>query len=105
MWNENEFPEWAAKEGGVNEFRYKIFQNWRMHHLTREEPQEGEEQVAHPMERFENWPYWMVLELCAVTFAAPMEYADLLTETENLLEAICDELDAKFSANESHVSQ
>lgn len=95
MWNEEEFPEWAIKEGGMNEDRYKIFQHIKAFQSTEEHPE-------HPMAYFGNWPYWLVLDLCNYVFGSPYDYQTFLFEIEGLLEAIVDELDRRYSENESN---
>ena len=102
MWNEAQFPTWAVGE----ETKYKLFQSWK------KEPFKvlGQDAVGspihqfHPMAEFENWPYWLILELARHIFwNDPFE--GLMLEPEQLKEAICDVCEEKFTNNEKQTFQ
>ncbi len=101
LWNEDICPEWAVGEG----VKHQIFQSWRQNPYKEiGKNEDGTPQYQfHPMSDFENWPYWLILELGQYVFKSE-PYADLLQEPEQFKEEICNIADAKYSNNEERTS-
>lgn len=102
LWNDAELPSFAIGE----EIKWQLFQSWRLNpYKILGKNDDGTDQMQfHPMAEFENWPYWLILDLCRYMF--PHDAFDgLLVEPEQLKEAVVDKCDVKFSDNEKQTFQ
>ncbi len=95
-------PTYAIGE----EIKWQMFQSWRTnpYKILGNNPDGSEQIQYHPMAEFENWPYWLILDLARYTFRHE-PFDALLIEPEQLKEAICDVCDSKFSDNEEQTFQ
>jgi hypothetical protein len=97
LWNETTLPVWAAGE----DVKHRIFQSWK-HNPQKVigKNDDGTPQYQfHPMAEFENWPYWLIIDLCRYVFRHE-HFTDLMKEPENLKESVCDFCDERFKENE-----
>ncbi len=102
LWNEAALPAYAVGE----ETKWQLFQSWRMKPYTviGNNPDGSQLLQYHPMSEFENWPYWMILDLARYVFRTE-PFDALLIEPEQLKEAVCDACDERFSDNEKQTFQ
>ena len=97
LWNETTYPKWATGE----ETKWQLFQSWRLN------PQKNLEDGTiqyHPMSEFENWPYWLIIDLCRYVFRRE-PFEGLMAEPDNLKETICDVCDDRYSNSEKQTFQ
>lgn len=102
LWNDVVLPSFAVGE----EIKWQLFQSWRTApSRVIGKNEDGTDQVQlHPMAEFENWPYWLILDLARYVFRhEPFE--GLLAEPEELKAAVCDVCDTRFSENEEQSFQ
>lgn len=97
LWSEEALPAWAAGE----ESKWQIFQSWKKNpYKVIGKNADGSPQYQfHPMAEFENWPYWLILDLARYVFKSE-PFDALLLEPESLKETVCEFCDERYRENE-----
>lgn len=98
LWNEPTLPEWAVGQ----EEKYRLFQDWkkRRYTTTDQTDEQGQPLVElHPFSFFQNWPYFLILELANLILGPRGDIGYLLSEPEQLkaeIVAACDQMYSDF---------
>lgn len=96
LWNEEQLPSWAGGE----EKKWALFQSWKKTPFKQVQDQYGNVQTKlHPMSEFDNWPYWLIVELIRY-IQLPQEYNMIFLESESLKKAVIDCCDVQYSEHE-----
>lgn len=98
LWNEGKLPEWAIGE----ERKYELFQDWKKNPFKETSVVfDGQPQVMlHTMSDFNNWPYWLIIDLICYAFPSRIGLNELILEPEQLKEDVCESCDDIFSEHE-----
>lgn len=99
LWNETTLPPFAIGE----EEKFALFQDWKNKPYT-ETTVQGEDGkpmvLLHTMSKFENWPYWLILDLCRTAFHGTVDFTQYLSEPETLMQVIVDACEQAYAQNE-----